>query len=303
MFVDVNNLDEWRFGWRNESFHLNFSTTYSRILGKINFIYRSEELILIVFESDKNLKLRNLFIRKNSRSETLELNFRQNSIHQRVNFATNYFQFVVSCRDNRWFFVNFFVIFEKQSISVISVSFFFFFLSLVIDRRLISDNDLRGWRKSIDLDALFLPRCEIVFLDVWEDLCQSSKHESTVTWNRVDQSSSRKLQWKHWCVQVSITKATIHALSARYLEVSRLQAMARHQKMPFPCPMFFFFFFLRSRRSRFFSLFQIFDTRDKKKFEINDNKITIFIKIKILLHYSFSRWWLNNYHTRRIFIV
>lgn len=51
----------------------------------------------------------------------------------------------------------------------------------------------------------------------------------------------------------------------------------------------FFFFFLRNRRSRFFSLFQIFDTRDKKKFEINDNKITIFIKIKILLHYSFSR--------------
>lgn len=225
------------------NFHLNFSTTYSKIFGKINFIYRSEELILIVFESDKNLKLRNLFIRKNSRSETLELNFRQNSIHQRVNFATNYFQFVVSCRDNRWFFVNFFVIFEKQSISVISVSFFFFFLSLVIDRRLISDNDLRGWRKSIDLDALFLPRCEIVFLDVWEDLCQSSKHESTVTWNRVDQSSSRKLQWKHWCVQVSITKATIHALSARYLEVSRLQAMARHQKMPFSCPMFFFSFF------------------------------------------------------------
>ena len=127
MFVDVNNLDEWRFGWRNESFHLNFSTTYSRILGKINFIYRSEVLILIVFESDKNLKLRNLFIRKNSRSETLELNFRQNSIHQRVNFATNYFQFVVSCRDNRWFFCKFFCYFRKAKHQRYQRFFFLFF--------------------------------------------------------------------------------------------------------------------------------------------------------------------------------
>lgn len=119
-------------------------------------------------------------------------------------------------------------------------------------------------------------RC-IVFPVLWkyswtcEDLCQSSKHESTVTWNRVDQSSSRKLQWKHWCVQVSITKATIHAFSARYLEVSRHADIARHQKMPFLC--LIFFFFLRSRR--FFSLFQIFDTRGSIKRNL---KLIIIIK-------------------------
>lgn len=44
--------------------------------------------------------------------------------------------------------------------------------------------------------------------------------------------------------------------------------MARHQKMPFLCLMFF----LRSRRSRFFSLFQIFEYLERfnnsKKFEV-----------------------------------
>lgn len=103
------------------------------------------------------------------------------------------------------------------------------------------------WINNLEVAKINRSRC-IVFPVLWkyswtcEDLCQSSKHESTVTWNRVDQSSSRKLQWKHWCVQVSITKATIHAFSARYLEVSRLQTWLVTRKCHFFVWCFFFFF-------------------------------------------------------------
>lgn len=38
----------------------------------------------------------------------------------------------------------------------------FFFFSLVIDRRLISDKQSIRWQKLIDLDALFFPCCESI---------------------------------------------------------------------------------------------------------------------------------------------
>lgn len=65
------------------------------------------------------------------------------------------------------------------------------------------------------------------FSSLWTELLNSfwkirvrARTRIRVTWNRVDRSSNRNLQWAHWCVEVSITKATIHALTGRYLEVS-----------------------------------------------------------------------------------
>lgn len=94
--------------------------------------------------------------------------------------------------------------------------------------RPISNKQNSGWNGNssicIDLDASFLLMMnEFTFTKVRAPV------RITVTRNRVDQSSKRILQWTHWCVEVSITKATIHALSAWYLEV------CRHDSWPEKC--------------------------------------------------------------------
>lgn len=124
--------------WLEETnFHFNFSTIYSRILGKINFIYRKRRI---------NLKsLRNSVQFDNERLSILLIKIKRKfKLGNRRKNPINYFQYDSYRVDNRRFFCKFFLLFSKSEASL-SALLFFLLRPLSTDVYcLISDKQSRG---------------------------------------------------------------------------------------------------------------------------------------------------------------